>query len=1029
MPHIQNDDKYLRMIACDSSSRISLFENLYKELLRRIDLNTKKDKMISFQHIIVLVLESSQIMTHPISKFIQNASDINVTFIFFENNKEKLPLGITQIIYQLGSKGGILDTSDDNNRIEFEYEHISNKIAEEVAMKLSPIFCKEINLEGGLVKNISLFELLNIYSVEDLDLTSRWSQAKTDRSMAAPLGVKSKNEIVELDIHEKAHGPHGLVAGTTGSGKSEILQSYILSMATLYHPYEVGFLIIDFKGGGMANQFLKLPHLMGTITNIDGKQIERSLMSIKAELLKRQRYFAEAEVNHIDKYIMKYKNGEVQHPLPHLIIIVDEFAELKAEYPDFMKELISTSRIGRSLGVHLILATQKPSGQVNEQIWSNSKFKLCLKVQSPEDSNEMIKSPLAAEIVEPGRAYFQVGNNEIFELFQSGFSGAPEKASSDTISSREYQLSEVTFEGKRNNIFTQNSTGDNNARRTQLEALVEYVRRYCEEKNISKLSSICLPALPELISYPEIIKREEGEACIVEIGILDDPSNQQQIPTYINLSQDNVMVIGASQYGKTNLLQLIVRDLCTKYTPSEVNLYILDFGSMVLRNFDNLKHIGGVVTCSEDEKFKNLIKLLLNEMEQRKEKLMKAGVSSFASYKEAGFTDLPQIVVLIDNYTAVKEYYLQEEDPILQICREGLAVGISTVLSNAQTSGLGYRYMANFAKRIVFYCNESGEYSNVIEKCRMMPDNVIGRALTEIDKKIFELQTYLSFEGEREIERVTNMKNFVETCNMQNSGKARRIPVIPEVLEMEEFIEEYEPVIEDTYTIPVGLFYDPITLVEINLLTQGWFAISGNDEAGKMSLLKNIFEHLNGNMFSCPTDIYIIDSVDRKLSQFEKYGIVEEYSIDATDTVTYIEDIFMELNERYDKSIEKSIDLSEEPMKLVVIRNQDAIEAISKNSTAQKEYKELIGKLKLMKVCFIYVDIPNASIGYNAPDIMKSIKESKNLFYFDNLQNLKIVDVSAVTLRKYKKKIGTGDAYWLTGNEVNKVKIVNREGE
>lgn len=187
--------------------------------------------------------------------------------------------------------------------------------------------------------------------------------------------------------------------------------------------YDVGFVIIDFKGGGMANQFKDLPHMMGAITNIDGREINRSLLSIKAELVKRQSLFAQAGVNHINDYIKLFKKGAVEQPLPHLIIIVDEFAELKAEFPDFMKELISAARIGRTLGVHLILATQKPAGVVDAQIWSNSKFKLCLKVQTKEDSNEVIKTPLAAEIVEPGRAYFQVGNNEIFELFQSAYSG------------------------------------------------------------------------------------------------------------------------------------------------------------------------------------------------------------------------------------------------------------------------------------------------------------------------------------------------------------------------------------------------------------------------------------------------------------------------------------------------------------------------------------------------------------------------------------------------------------------------------
>ena len=224
-------------------------------------------------------------------------------------------------------------------------------------------------------------------------------------------------------------------------------------MALLFHPYEVSFVIIDFKGGGMVNQFKDLPHLVGAITNIDGKEIDRSLKSIKAELKKRQRLFAEAEVNHIDKYIKKYKAGEVSEPLPHLILIVDEFAELKAEQPEFMKELISAARIGRSLGVHLILATQKPSGQVDDQIWSNSRFKLCLKVQDQQDSNEVLKSPLAAEIKEPGRAYLQVGNNEIFELFQSAYSGAPEKTDNSNV--KEFAIYSLTDSGRRIPVYQQ----------------------------------------------------------------------------------------------------------------------------------------------------------------------------------------------------------------------------------------------------------------------------------------------------------------------------------------------------------------------------------------------------------------------------------------------------------------------------------------------------------------------------------------------------------------------------------------------
>src|SRR5699024_1019418 len=235
------------------------------------------------------------------------------------------------------------------------------------------------------------------------------------KTLAVPLGVRGTEDYVYLNLHEKAHGPHGLVAGTTGSGKSEILQSYILSLAINYHPHEVGFLLIDYKGGGMASLFRDLPHLLGVITNLDGSESMRALASIKSELARRQLIFNAFDVNHIDDYSKIFRAGEADEPMPHLFIISDEFAELKKEQPEFMSELVSTARIGRSLGVHLILATQRPSGIVDEQIWSNSKFKLALKVQNEADSKEVIKTPDAANITEPGRAYLQVGNNEIYE--------------------------------------------------------------------------------------------------------------------------------------------------------------------------------------------------------------------------------------------------------------------------------------------------------------------------------------------------------------------------------------------------------------------------------------------------------------------------------------------------------------------------------------------------------------------------------------------------------------------------------------
>ena len=444
-------------------------------------------------------------------------------------------------------------------------------MAETVALRLGAIYVDEVSLEGQLTKNITMYELLGIMSVEDLELKQRWSESQVYRTIAAPIGVKTGNEIVSLNISDKSdgHGPHGLVAGTTGSGKSEILQTYILSIATLFHPYDVGFVIIDFKGGGMANQFANLPHLIGAITNIDGREINRSLLSIKAELVKRQEMFSEAEVNHINDYIKLYKAGKVSNPMPHLIMIVDEFAELKAEHPDFMKELISAARIGRTLGVHLILATQKPAGVVDSQIWSNSKFKLCLKVQTKEDSNEVIKTPLASEIVEPGRAYFQVGNNEIFELIQSAYSGANVPEGND-MNEKIFSIYERNLWGKKKLLYSNKEKNKTSESISQLEAIVEYVDMYCKVSSITKLPGICLPSLDAVIRTEELYYDEKSVGYSTPIGLYDDPEQQRQGVVKLDVSKENTYIVGSAQMGKTILLQTIAYGLIRKYTQSKL---------------------------------------------------------------------------------------------------------------------------------------------------------------------------------------------------------------------------------------------------------------------------------------------------------------------------------------------------------------------------------------------------------------------------------------------------------------------------
>lgn len=1019
--HTKNETIGVRNFMYDEESRKVLLEYLYAEFSERESMDEKA--METKPHYVVFVYRSEYINGHPISNYVEKAKDLGIVFLFFEEYAELVNKDCdSRVFLKSGvNEGYVQQTEDGENIQKFYYPHISAKQAAEAALRLGCVYVEEVSLESALTKNITLFQLLNIESASELQLEQRWRNSRIYDSMATPLGVKSGDEVVYLDLHEKAHGPHGLVAGTTGSGKSEILQTYILSMATLFHPYEVGFIIIDFKGGGMVNQFKNLPHLNGAITNIDGKEINRSLLSIRAELRKRQELFAENEVNHIDDYIRLFKAGKAQRPLPHLILIVDEFAELKSEQPEFMKELISTARIGRSLGVHLILATQKPAGVVNDQIWSNSKFKLCLKVQNKEDSNEVLKSPLAAEIREPGRAYLQVGNNEIFQLFQSAYSGAtvPNSSMGEV---KPFVVNRIDLAGRRTVIYEQKPAQDT-GNMSQLDALVEYIRQYCAGRKIKRLPNICMPALEYQIPYTnEKVAVETGDIC-VPIGYYDDPSRQLQAITEVNFSQNHIYIVGSSRYGKSNLLQVMVRGLVDRYSSDEVNIYILDFATLVMKNFEALNCVGGIVTARDDEKLKNLIKMLLEEVEKRKNLLAGMGLSSFSAYRESGYRELSQIIVMIDNFGAVKEMYPKYEEDLLSICREGIAVGISMVATTSQSTAVGYKYVPNFGKRIALFCNESAEYTHAFEHCRIKPDNKPGRCILEIDKELYEGQIYLAFSAEKEIEKITQIREFIEESNQKDRGLgAVRIPEIPAVVTA-EFITRQTGGKFEAYKMVSGINYATTKFDYLHLLQTGIIGIGGREHGGTSNFLKYIIADLLKHKEEAPVKIHIVDNLKRKLETFgqDKEDVV--YSCNPAEVESYVNNLTGILKERYqwmlsgnEKNLEKA------PLLVLVMNAGDCYSVLGSNANLVEAYVNIINRYRMLKVCIIMAQMPNASLNFGASPIWKSVKEVLNMYLFYNLSEQKMVDISLAVQREFAKPLEVGEAFNICAGNLEKLK-------
>ena len=1003
LPHNLDSERKLSYFAATKEEAVSLFKN-YEKLFKSRKMELESDNSYGSKtlaipyYIFVITAPSFLAKNNPMTDYLFRNKDLGlgVGVLFVVDDIVQLPPECELIIEYNNNGWNLYNKNNVLHKQQFVIDKADDTSFAKYGNALNKICCEDTDTKNAIPKKYSFFEMLGINSASELNIESNWKNADIIHTVSAPLGIYGQNELLYLDLHERAHGPHGLVAGKTGSGKSEVMLSYLVAMATKYSPYEVEFLIIDFKGGGMSDRLIKLPHLNATITNIDGgsdgdideKVIKRSLASIKAESLNRQRLLAEAGAIDISDYLEKYKQNKVSHPLPHLIIVVDEFAELKQNYPEFMKELISTSRIGRSLGMHLILATQTPAGVVDEQIWSNSNFKLSLMVNDESGSNAVLKSPLAAHISDPGRGYLKVGNGELFELFQSGYSGAK----------------------------ISNKTGEDI---TQLEAVVNEISSYCNSNGIERLASICPPPLSRKIMFDDEIVKENTNNHI-PLGMYDDIDNQYQGVFYLDIFNQNTFIVGSARSGKTNVLQVIIKSIITYETPEDVNIYILDFSTGFMKIFESSKHVGGVVTKAEDEKLKNLIKLINRQIEIRKRKFLEVGVSSFSSYKESGRDDLPQIVLIIDNFISLKELYFNDNDELINICQNGLSYGISVIATNAGTNSLNYKYLPNFAQKIALYCNDSMEYNALFEHCDMRIQSIVGRCIVEHNTQFYECQSFLAYVGDKEYERSEDIRKHIEAENSKHNGSAIKIPEIPEIV-TSAFIKKNYPEPEEKGQFALGIDYSTVEPLMLDIKTLGTLTIIGRAKMGKKNFLSYLVNCLE-NSTDISSEVYVIDNLNRNLAFLKTHSVVKQYEFMPEPSVKIIADIETELKTRYEDIAAGNADVFTYKSIILIINGNDTIETLNADSGTLNLYKNIISKYKNMGVSVILCDIENVNITFSSPEIIRKAKEDRNMLFFDDMSNMKFLDMPFDTVRKYKKTLKVGECYRIKGNDCYKVK-------
>lgn len=827
LPHTWNEAKQIRFFAYDYNDMKEISQYLEEDLKHRQEATGVDLDYRSFKPYYLIITDDYKSIRNLnfINEIVKGKGNLGYSLFCITDNIAELPDECKTFI-TLNEDSGVVFESElsSTNKIPFNFDSSYTFFFENISKEISDIPIREVKSgKGMLPESYSFLEMYDVGRIEQLNTLQRWRTNDTSLSLAAPVGIDSNGMIISLDVHEKFHGPHGLIAGSTGSGKSEFIITYILSLAINYHPYDVSFVLIDYKGGGLAGAFekkdIRLPHLIGTITNIETSELQRSLASIKSELRRRQVIFNEARDNtdegtiDIYKYQKLYHEGLVKEPIPHLLIICDEFAELKQQQEDFMDELISVARIGRSLGVHLILATQKPAGVVNDQIRSNSKFGICLKVQEREDSIDVIKRPEAADLKRAGQFYMQVGNNEYFVLGQSGWAGA-QYYPSDTVKKK--VDTSIKFISNIGNVIKKVDTSKKDLLTSsgeQLTNIVKYLDELAKSENIER-RSLWVESIPETI-YAEDIKKkykitDNKNQISPVIGEYDDPDNQRQGPVLLDISNGgNTAIFGSSDSGKETLLSTMCYEIMLKHSPDEAQLYIFDFGSEALKAFSKSPNVGDVVFSNDDEKVRRFFDFMQKEMKRRISILSDYG-GSYDLYVKSGNEPMPLITVIINNYEAFSELYEDEyDDLLLTLTRDGVKYGIVFVITVSGYNDIRYRMAQNFKQKIALQMNNEDDYINIWDGVgKKKPASIFGRGLIKLDN-IYEFQVAKICPAESWNKHI---KETIDKLNESAKTFANPIPVLPEKVTVNDLKDE----VGDLKELPIGIEVNSLNVARYN---------------------------------------------------------------------------------------------------------------------------------------------------------------------------------------------------------------------
>ena len=734
-----------------------------------------------------------------------------VSGIVIAATEEQLPASCTVVVTvgedasATSSQPGDLSTVE-----ELVLAGLSLETARETALDLARFDDPELVIPGGALPGlVRLTPLLGLHEVRATAIRDLWAGA---RGITAPVGVGENGPLMIDLVHD---GPHGLVGGTTGSGKSEFLRSLVAGLAARNDPTRLTFILIDFKGGAAFAACERLPHTIGTVSNLDEQLANRALRALEAELRYRQRVFATAGegVDNLDAYLAT--NPSV--PMPRLLLVVDEFAMLAKEYPDVLSSLVSIAAVGRTLGVHMILATQRPAGVVNDDILANTNMRVALRVQSREDSTNVIGVPDASAIDrrQRGRAYIKLGQDDINPIQTALVTGQREEEGTTLI-----DVAPLVF--GREAQQTAVAGADDNAP-SDLDELIDAIVAAGEAAGIGAPRPVWPEPLGTQIDLdPSGIGTVRGNS--VEFALADDPDNQLQAPAGWDLDRGNLMLLGIPGSGTTTALASIALTLATTYGPDELDLLVLDLGSRDLSPLADLPHTIGYVTSGSAarEQQIRLLKFVRAELERRK------------ADPNGGHR---RLVLLLDGLAALKDEYddfdgLQYLEGLYRAYSEGPNVGMWTVVTTTRAKAVPSAIDEVTTQRFLFKLADPYDYATAGVPAALAPPAIPGRCVVA--------ETKLHAQVARPADGLAAAAGLIAARHP--GRKTSVVRQLPETVRRSEVGEAQ--LVAEPWRIPVGLRESDLEPAVLEVFEGEHVLIAGPARSGKSTIALMIAQSL-----------------------------------------------------------------------------------------------------------------------------------------------------------------------------------------